>query len=282
MCICYNNYVAVTPQIQAVVNGFPSALGLCIAFSSEQGCEDTDPVPNIHNAGRNICETFSNLGYATTEVVNPSKIELLAVFEAISKHIHFSESYRRIVIYYTGHGVENCISLHDGYVNISYLKTLLWPKSAPNISKMPKVLIFDCCRGSIDGNSAPSNRAMFPMMYSLAENSAIQQAPTDGRPGNTLTLFSTPLLTKAYAAKDGVGFATRELVKLLEKPKSRSLADIFQSELYQATKKVVGSFPECSHMYPNTDSTLEVSIDVYQEKMDASKSGMSLHLRIWT
>ena len=253
------------------MDGFPCALGLCIAISSERGCESTDPVPNIHKAGDIIIRTFRDLGYATFRITNPSKIELLAVFEAVAKHVQFQKWYHRLVIYYTGHGIQNCISLHDGYINISYLKTLLWPKVAPKISEMPKVLIFDCCRGSNDRNSAPSNKAMFPMMYSLAENSAIQRAPADGRSGNTLILFST-LLTKAYAADDGIGLATAELVKLLEKPESRSLADIFQSDLYKAIKKAVECYPECVHMYPIMESTLEVCINVYSEKMEASES----------
>ena len=247
---------------------FPDALGLCIAFSSERGYEKTmEHIPNIRNGGISITDTFRSLGYVTRRIENPSKFELLAVFRAIAKHVKYPEGSYRIVIYCTGHGIENALSLKDGNVDISYLKTLLWKSVAPEISKIPKVLIFECCRGKIDGKSSPSDRTMLPQNHSRAEISTLSAA------GNMLVLFSTPLLCRAFGYNsDGVGILTREVVRLLKEPVSQSLAEVFQSKLYTAMERATRGYKQCHYMRPCVESTLEVTINVYEEKIRASES----------
>ena len=268
-CQSFFFFFAVIPLIQADVDHFPDALGLCIAFSSERGYEKTmERIQNIHNGGIRIRDTFKSLGYVTRRIENPSKAELLAVFRAIAKHVKYPKGSYRLVIHYTGHGVENALSLKDGNVEISYLKTLLWQSVAPNVSEIPKIFIFDTCRGKIDGKSSPSVRTMLPQKHSQAEASTLSAA------GNMLVLFSTPLLCRGfgYNNSDGVGFLTREVVRLLEEPVSQSLAEVFQSKLYKAMERATKGYKECHYMRPCVESTLEVTINVYEEKMRASES----------
>ena len=195
-------------------------------------------------------------------------MQLLAIFQALAVCVKYPTSYSRLFIYYTGHGAKsNLISLRDGYVSISTLKTMLWRERAPKLGEMPKVLIFDCCRGNIDGKSDLHVRALLPIEY-VAESSDSQYEPAR----NILTLFSTPPLCKTYAAKDGIGFTTAALVKLLEKTKSRSLTDIFHSELLKSVRSDVEGLQECDLMCPLVDGVLNDNINVYEEKMKASKS----------
>ena len=203
-------------------------------------------------------------------------MELLAIFRALAVHVEYPTSYSRLFIYYTGHGVKNnLISLHDGYVNISTLKTMLWKERAPKLDEIPKVLIFDCCRGDIDGKSDPHVTALLPIEYA-AESFNSQSEPAR----NILTLFSTPPLCKTYAAENGIGFTTAALVKLLEKKESRSLTDIFHSELLKSVRGDVEGLQECDLMCPLVDGVLNDNINVYEEKMKASKSHCSLAAQI--
>ena len=253
------------------MDSFTSAIGLCVTFSSEEGFnKKAKRIPNIHNGGRLIRDTSKSLGYVTHEFVNPSVVKLLAVFQALAKHVKYPEGSYRLVIYYTGHGIENGLSLYDGNVDISDLKTFLWQSVAPEISDIPKVLIFDCCRGEVDGKSEPSLRARLPQKYSEAETSTLQRHGPAA--GNMLILFSTPLLCQAFADRDGVGFLTREVVKLLKEPVSQNLTEIFQSKLFEAMKRGTRGKEECHYMRPFVETTLEVDINVYEEKIRASES----------
>lgn len=221
---------------------------------------------------------FASLGYATYHVKNPSSAMIEALIQVLKEEIEFPETYRRFFLYYTGHGTENCIVTHDGYVPINFLKQSLWPSHAPKLAEIPKILLFDCCRGTINGESVLENKAlvMFRLAFSdVNELSGVSNG--HGLVGNVLVFYTTHLHFQAFARLNGVGIATTELMKLLQRKESRSLLDVLQSDLYKAYQDVLRGEPEevrvkSSQVHPVVEGSLEEQIDLYKEKVKASES----------
>ena len=256
-----------TPKVQRAINSFKNAHGFCVAMSCERGCESGDILSEIHNGGDMFCKELSRLGYATFQLKNPSKTTILALYHVLTKNlISYPKSYSRLFLYFTGHGREHSISTHDGYIKIHDLKKMLWPVSAPDLSEISKILIFDCCRGSIDGYTEDGT---------LSSENFTQDRPSSilDRPctGNILIFYPSPLHCRTFADNDQVGFTTTELVKLLQTPKSQSLTDLLQCDLYNAVKEAVKNFPQCKEMHCNVEGTLEKPVYLHKEREEASK-----------
>ncbi len=267
---CFAN--AVISCIQGKIDGFPTAHGFCFAISCEEGCETSQTLPDIHKGAGIITDKFSKLGYAVYHLKNPTKVELMAAFHVLAEDISFPDSYKNIFILFTGHGTEDYISTEDGYISCNDITTLFWPCAADKLSAIPKIFLFDCCRGNIDGQSSDVERQAYLLSSKMSERRANRPCQ-----GNILTMFSAPPRCRAWS-ENGIGFATAELAELLDQQKPRSLLDLLMVDLWKRVKEATKDYPECVEMHPMVEGCLEQSIDLYMDKVNASKLSLTLCL----
>ncbi len=231
-------------KLGGAIEGFPNALGLCLVFSNEVGCEQTVRVPQIHNSNETMCRTFRKLGYTTIPFVNNHKIEILAIFKALAD-MTLPESYNAIFMYYTGHGQKYYINTKDGYISINHLKDLLSTENAPNFRDTVKVLIFDCCRTNVAIKS-------------------ISQTPSVD---NMIIFYTTPLYQQSFIVDEaGMSVATIELIRLLDRHKSCHLTKLLSVDLCREVKRASGG-----KLRTDFEGSLDHTVDLFEEKMKASE-----------
>lgn len=240
------------------MHSFPAAHGLVVAFSNQVGCENTPGVPQIHTASKTICSTFSKLGYAYCIFQECCKAELLAVYQILAK-IDYPSSYGTLFTYFTGHGQGKHISTMDGYISINHLKQLLSDKENKKLKEIAKVLFFDCCR-----TSTP--------VLDLAQTPSVE---------NLVIFYVTPLECQAFLDNDkGMGVATIEFVKLLERRESCSLFDLFVA-LSREVKEAIKQANPSLLMRPDFEGSFSKLIDLYTEKLRASKVWLVRFAVVW-
>lgn len=245
-------------EIEQEIRKFPKANGLCIAISCEKGYRFGQHIPNIHEGGRKIKAVFDTFGYATCHFRNPSVRKLVAIYRILARNMHYPTSYRRLFLFFTGHGVIDHISTEDGLINISDLISTFSNSSAPNIAGIPKIFMFDCCRNEIDG-------------YEI-RSTAVSSSSSHGMDSsNVLTLYTTLYRCKSYEGSDGAGIPTSELEKILKDSSHGSLVDI-QLQLYSAMAAKVSDPHSLEHMHSVMQSSLHEPIFLHKERLDASKS----------
>lgn len=236
------------------IRAFPSALGLCVPLSCDRGCDFGDYIPDIHEGGRKIGTVFDMLGYSVCPFRNPSKKALEAIYRVIA-NIQYPPSYKRLFLFFTGHGLTDRVSTHDGLINIS---TLIKESSTAAI---PMIFIFDCCRNELLG-------------YNHTEllKAELQKTESSDRTcrGNVLVLYTTLYGQRSYEGRDGAGIPTTKLVEILNSSQ-RNLLEI-QKELHDAIKEDP-SVP--TGMDPELHSTIYKDIFLHKERLEASELSAS-------
>lgn len=194
-------YVAVK-NITRVIEGFRNAVGLCIIISSESGFGIGSPVRGIHQSGREFEEVFKMFGYATHHVRNPNRNALMGLYRSLATEITYPDSYKRFVFFYTGHGFSDHISLVDGDLSIQDIISNFWKSEVPDLSDIPKIFIFDCCRTDHpDGSLVRRSTTSFDAVASY----------------NIYVLYTTLPQSQSYAC-DGASIPTTSLVAILRDP----------------------------------------------------------------
>ena len=132
----------VTPQCTATCKG--------IALIVSDNCKETDnPLPGTNRDSDVMMRFFSALG--NYEVVVPKKNLGIHEFTSICKHLaslEYPEVYKRMVIYFAGHGGNGYIALQDKRVHIEDIQAIFDPSKHPKLYVMARIFFIDACRGS--------------------------------------------------------------------------------------------------------------------------------------
>ena len=249
--------------LQTLCDGFPSAHGLSISFSSKTGYRyDT---PTIHNSSKAMSLALGNLGFATCTFEDCSLNETLQIFEAISK-VNFGPSYKCIFIHWTGHGRKGYIKVTDGEISINELKTILSARKAPTLKNMVKILFYDCCRTKV------------------CTDESLEQTTTEP---NLVTVFSVPLnqqalmLTHEMLTHEGMGIATKELIQLLlEKQTDSNLLTLLSINLTNKIKEAGLQISKSLDLRTDFEGSLSFETVLYKNKKKSSKLVCTLDLVI--
>ena len=209
-------------------------------------------------------ETFSYLGYAVLKLpTDLARSQLRAAIKAIASvelRDSFPILYRRIVVYFTGHGGNGCIYTPDGKVQLEEITMPLSPYRAPHLEFLTKIFIFDTCSMIKDSLS-----------HSIFRNS-IHLFPA--LPGNL-----------AFTENDDCGLMTRHL-SLALRTSQKSFADIV-TDVAAAMRKEIEKNPQWRHQIsldsqPHQDSqpllqqTLKAHVALLKERQEASTLNLTL------
>ena len=136
-------------KIQEVIRDFPSALGLAIVVSATTA----DPVYNLpdiqgNEKGRKLMvDALQKLCFAVLCLpINITGSSLKHAMNALaSEDIQYPKTYRKLILYFTGHGSPGAIYTLDGKVKIQYIYDVLKQISNRSEEPIPMVFIFDSC-----------------------------------------------------------------------------------------------------------------------------------------
>ena len=138
-----------TAELDGLFNRNTAANGLAIIVSHSG---DTVPLPGVE-ADRILAQTtFQALGFAVLSRINSSSLEIDYVVKAVSQlqSDDFLSRCKCIVFVYAGHGGEETIgeTIND---SLPIWKAIITPlcsvEHSPQLSRIPKLFFFDCCRG---------------------------------------------------------------------------------------------------------------------------------------
>jgi len=127
-----------------------AANGLAIIIANESSCIREHK--RLEGAIKDLYamkETFETLRFATLPIFNASKEQILSAVQAAANYKAYPPSYKRLAFVFSGHGDENYIYTHDGWIKpLDQVVELLQPTEAPHLGNIPKLFFIDACRGS--------------------------------------------------------------------------------------------------------------------------------------
>ena len=157
--------LAVQDNCNTVFNKFPKALGLIVLFACTVAAASRKllPVPGVLKGVDKMIETFRYLGYAVLRLPTNDVSWRYEVAMKVVASIPFPSSYRRIFVYFTGHGGKDSIDTPDGCLKLKDIIKPFSPKKAQHIENFTKIFIFDTCSSLRDLSSIlPHSVLLFP------------------------------------------------------------------------------------------------------------------------
>ena len=135
-------------QLKSSLQGNEKCRGIALIASNNY--EGTDkPLPSTDKDSDDIERFFKALG--NYEVVTPEKNLKANEFMNICEHLaslQYPETYKRLVIYFAGHGGNGYITMIDKPVHVDDLQAIFDPVNNDTLNHMAKIFIIDACRGS--------------------------------------------------------------------------------------------------------------------------------------
>ena len=223
-----------------VFQEFPTALGLIVLFACSVAAPSRKlpPVPGVVKGVDKMIDAFRYLGYAVLRLpVNLASWKYRAAMKAVAS-VPFPDSYRRIFVYYSGHGEDDSIDTPDGNLKLEDITNPFSPNEAPSHELLTKIFIFDTCSNLSDLRPIlPHSVLVFP-----------------AQPGYP-----------AYANNDDCGLLTEHLANVLRKsPKS------FGDLIIDVTKKIENDPRIPSESRPLLCQTLKTHVSLLTERKKAS------------
>ena len=127
--------------------------GLAIIIGSKNSCiPGHKPLHGVVHDVEKLRETFSKLRFTTLCLLNPTKKHIVEVIKYTSKldadAIRRPESWKRIVVTFSGHGGENYLCTYDDTIDLDEdIVTPLLAKNSETLAFIPKLFFIDACRG---------------------------------------------------------------------------------------------------------------------------------------
>lgn len=193
----------------------PQSHGVAIILTNDYStCPKLPNLPGTTQDGHNLSDALKGLNFDVYWKKNVDSAMLNQVISEIN-HLkyHLVQNYRCIIFIFAGHGREGGqLYMQDGSV-VSISKSIiepLLPKNAKDIGNIPKVFLFDACRGEKETptlsvpRSSPVPKRLPSRGGSLISTLEIPEE------GNFLVAYSTMPNYKAYenGREGGVWFST--------------------------------------------------------------------------
>ncbi len=193
-----------------------------------------------------MSSVFGNLGFATCTFEDCSRLETRQIFEAISK-VNFEPSFKCTFIHWSGHGRKGYFKVTDGEISINEIKSILSAKISPTLKDTVKILFCDSCRNKTDPEP-------------------IEQTATEE---NLVIVYSSPLHQQSYSyTEDGLGIATKELMKLLLKQqKDCNLLTFLSTDLTKNVKEAGLQISSDFDWRTDFEGSISYDIDLYKNKL---------------
>lgn len=127
--------------------------GVALILSNNyEGSEKS--LPGTDEDSKNMNNFFLTLG--NYDVVLPKKnlkrdlksSEFKDVCEYLAS-LEYPDVYKRIVVYFAGHGDDGCIAMQDKDMHIEEIQAIFDPTKHPKLYNMARIFLIDACRGSM-------------------------------------------------------------------------------------------------------------------------------------
>lgn len=184
-------------------------------------CKTLIPLEGPHIDGVNLKKAFKALKnfdvYWESDVKKPQMTNNMEkVGKLNTKSLPFN-NYRCIIFIFSGHGDDDFVYMEDEEKFLIYediIKPLL-PENAPGIKTIPKVFLFDACRGDSRTGTIEETKGKKSieksLLQKLGENDKI------AKEGNILVAYATLPGHMSYGHKDKGGHWLSTLASLLKK-----------------------------------------------------------------
>jgi hypothetical protein len=138
--------------------------------------------------------------------------------------LQLPETWRRIVLTFSGHGDEDYLYTKDGHVKLREdMVNCLQAISAEQLASIPKLFFIDACRGSgeDEGVAVPVSIDL-SWFEALSDNSDIRPRGGGRVPsrGNSFIAYSTMLGMQSYESRQTGGFWMQTLAEQLTNPEN--------------------------------------------------------------
>ena len=198
-------------QLDPNLRGNVQCKGIALIASNNYEGTGYKHLPCTDEDSKNMKAFFSTL--ENYEVVTPKKNlranEFMNICERLAS-LQYPETYKRLVIYFAGHGGNGYITMIDERVRVEQLQAIFDPGKNKTLDDMAKIFIIDACRGSGDARGG-SDKSAKPyqaqcrysnqlMVYSTLEGH-VAHSDEEGYGGVWTYAFYKCLVCKDYMHK---------------------------------------------------------------------------------
>ena len=210
----------VTQKLQHACNASVQMDILAVVMSSSMGCQGvSEPIPNFDNSRIFISKAYEQQNHATCQFVDPTKAEVIAIFQEIAQGDYLNP-FKCFICHYIGHGLSNHISLKDGYLSVWYLRSMLSASKVPHLRHKIRGLTCDCCR----------------------VDAVVRTEREPEREDNLFVYFTVPYGKQTYVINGfGVTIATIEFMNLMKGKKTYTITKLFAKH-YEAVQKTTATY----------------------------------------
>lgn len=215
-------------DLDQIVQANPEANGLAIVISNDYTeIKEVESLTGTTVDAKHMMDTFAVLRFATYYQKNIRKERLIEVVHTAASYREYPDSYRRIVVVFSGHGTNEQLFTQEGArVDINDILRPFHPEKAPVLGEIPKLFFIDACRGekSNPGVYVPRGGEVVPTLHVPEQ-------------GNFLIAFSTMPEYRSYEVKGQGGIWITALAKKLKEEN-----DTVLNVLTKVNKEMVEGF----------------------------------------
>lgn len=254
-------------EVKSLVLSRPAALGIVLILANDYHEPQPQKLEYIEGPMKDadsIEQVFTALGTICYTKRNASAAMAMAACKAVANY-DYPRTFKWIVVVFSGHGESvEVVWGQDGHrISLQYIVDLFQPGLSPQNGVIPKVFLFDACRGPEVNNSllvprGGSDDETIPRGGTLIE---CIRMPNEG---NVVIAYSTLPRKKAYESTEGGLWLQCVLNRL--KTQTSSVSDI----LNDATSDVIKAYQDIPDkiQQPQQVSTLHGNLFFLKEYLE--------------
>ena len=263
----------VKSPIEELVKSAPDAIGIALILANDYDTKDKrpgrpPPIKGPHKDASYAKEVFESLGTVCHKVLNVGEVETMRACRSVAGYHYDTEKYKWIVVVFSGHGKrEGELWGQDGsIIHIERMIDLFQPENSPQNAVIPKVFLFDMCRGEEISSSILVSRGDEEPGNLQARGGKVLEQLRMPVEGNMLIAYSTLPRMKAFESDTG-GLWLSHLLRRLQDQNS-SISEIL-NDVNEDVNKVYQSCKDDSGRYlmqqPEHRSTLHGNVYFLKE-----------------
>ena len=182
-----------------------------------------DYIESPRKDGEKLSEAFKALkNFDVYWKENVNRIEMTKYIEEVGRlELKFLKNYRCIIFIFSGHGDNDYVVMQDNsrFPIFEDIIEPLLPENAPGIKAIPKVFLFDACRGDRRTGTMEVKHEV-KSSISIIEKSLLAKLgenDTVAKQGNIMVAYATLPGHESYGAKQDGGYWLSTLADLLNK-----------------------------------------------------------------
>ncbi|XP_019854399.1 PREDICTED: caspase-3-like isoform X2 [Amphimedon queenslandica] len=190
-------------EVERLVSSKPDALGIALIIANDYQNQPNNLryIAGPHKDATKAVSVFESLGTVVYKVLNATAEEMRRSCQAVAQ-FHYNRKFQWIVVVFSGHGKADGVILgQDGNpIGVQLIVSLFQPECSVQNACIPKIFLFDMCRGEEILGSV-----LVPRGGSIIKPEVLPKI------GNMLIAFSTLSNTRAFESEEGGVWLSRVL-----------------------------------------------------------------------